>query len=212
LFDQLWELFHRIYDVEGIIRWGGVMAITVIVFSETGLMIGFFLPGDSLLVTAGLLASGDNPILELKWLLILGCIAAVAGDFTGYWIGYKVGAPLYRRKQTWWFRRDHLLKTKAFYEKHGGKTIVIARFIPIVRTFAPVVAGIARMKYLRFLSFNVWGGIGWVVGMCLLGYFLGWVPIIRKRIDVVIVVVIFVSLLPAIIPWLKSRLSRPPKR
>lgn len=184
------------------------MIILAIVFSETGLMVGFFLPGDSLLVTAGLFASIGE--LDITVLIIATSVAAVVGDATGYWIGYKIGAPLYHKKQTWWFRRDHLMKTKEFYERHGGKTIVIARFVPIIRTFAPVVAGIAEMKYSRFFSFNVWGGIGWVAGMCLLGYTLGnSVPNIHKHIHIVIVVVIFISLLPAIVPYVKSRLRRP---
>ncbi len=185
-------------------------AIAIIIYSETGLLIGFFLPGDSLLVTAGLLAS--EGLIDLHWLIVSGCVAAVAGDFTGYWIGYKVGAPLYRRGQTWWFRRDHLLKTREFYRRHGGKTIVIARFVPIIRTFAPVVAGIAKMEYYRFFSFNVWGGIGWVTGVSLLGYFLGRIPLVGKHTDVVIIAVIFLSLLPMIIPWVRSRIRKSKRR
>src|SRR6185503_5330520 len=150
-------------NVQGLIEWGGLAVIVAVIFAETGLMVGFFLPGDSLLVTAGLFASLGK--LNIGWLLLGGSVAAVAGDAVGYWIGFRVGEPLYRRKQTWFFRRDHLLAAKAFYEKHGGKTIVIARFMPIVRTFAPVVAGVAQMRYARFLSFNVWGGLGWVFSM-----------------------------------------------
>jgi len=204
MFEQLWDLAHRIYDVQGIIHWGGLAVITAIVFSETGLLIGFFLPGDSLLVTAGLFAAMGE--LNIWWLLSLSSVAAVVGDATGYWIGYKAGKPLYRRKQTFFFRRDHLIKTKQFYERHGGKTIVIARFVPIIRTFAPVVAGVAQMTYARFFSFNVWGGIGWVSSMCLLGYFLGRTfPGILKHVEVVIVVVIAISLLPGVIEYLRHR-------
>jgi membrane-associated protein len=204
VFETLWDLAHKIYDVQGIIRWGGLAIITAIIFSETGLMIGFFLPGDSLLVTAGLFAAMGE--LNIWWLLALASAAAVAGDATGYWIGYKVGKPLYRRKQTFFFRRDHLVKTREFYERHGGKTIVIARFVPIVRTFAPVVAGVAQMSYARFFSFNVWGGIGWVFSMSLLGFFLGRAfPGILKHVEVVIVVVIAISLLPGIIEYLRHR-------
>ncbi len=210
--DALLDLFRKVYDVEGVIRYGGLGIILAIVFTETGLMIGFFLPGDSLLVTAGLLAS--TGLISMPGLMIGGSIAAVTGDALGYWIGLRAGAALYKRKSSFLFRREHLLAAKAFYEKHGGKTIVIARFVPIIRTFAPVVAGIAQMSYARFLTFNVWGGIGWVCSMSLLGYTLGSMfPGMMKRIDVVIIVVIFISLLPGIIEILRARAAaRRPKR
>mgnify|MGYP001581287152 FL=1 len=198
---------HRVYNVEAIVRWGGLLAVTGIVFAETGLMIGFFLPGDSLLVTAGLLSAMG---LVNPWgLVVFGSAAAVAGDAVGYWIGYKAGEALYRRPSTWYFRREYLMKAKAFYERHGGKTIVIARFVPIIRTFAPVVAGIAQMRYRRFATFNVWGGIGWVTGMVLIGYPLGRTfPGLLAHIDVVVIVVIVLSLLPGVIEVLRSRRTR----
>src|SRR5215471_5235624 len=134
----LWNLFHRIYDVEFLVRSGGLVLLIIIVFVETGLMIGFFLPGDSLLVTAGIFAArGDLDITTMNLALV---VAAIVGDATGYWIGYRAGKALYNRPNSFFFRRQHLIKTHEFYEKHGGKTIVIARFIPIIRTFAPVVA------------------------------------------------------------------------
>lgn len=195
---------HTVYNVEGLIAWGGLAAVVTVVFVETGLMVGFFLPGDSLLVTAGLFAALGK--LGLGWLMAGASAAAVAGDAVGYWIGFKAGAALYRRKQTWVFRRDHLLRTKAFYERHGGKTIVIARFVPIIRTFAPVVAGVGQMTYRRFAAFNVWGGIGWVVSMSLIGYTLGrTLPGVVKRIDLVIVTVIALSLLPGAVELVRSR-------
>jgi membrane-associated protein len=200
------EALHRVYNVEGLIEWGGLAVILSVVFAETGLMVGFFLPGDSLLVTAGLFAALGK--LGLPALLAGASVAAVAGDAVGYWIGYRVGEPLYRRKESWWFRRDHLLRARAFYEKHGGKTIVLARFMPIIRTFAPVVAGVAQMRYRTFVSFNIWGGIGWVFSMTLLGYFLGRAfPGVLRHIDAVIIVVIFVSILPGIIEVVRSRRS-----
>ncbi len=198
LVDSLREFLHWIYNVEGVIRWGGLGAITTIVFIETGLMVGFFLPGDSLLVTAGLLAS--TGLLDIRWLLLATPVAAVVGDAVGYWIGRAAGEPLYRREQTWFFRRDHLLRAKEFYERHGGKTIVLARFVPIIRTFAPVVAGVARMPYRRFLSFNIWGGVGWVLAMVLTGFTLGRAfPALMKRIDLVVIAVIILSLLPGLV-------------
>ncbi|MDM7915844.1 MAG: VTT domain-containing protein [Candidatus Eisenbacteria bacterium] len=187
-----------------ILRWGGVLAITAIIFSETGLLIGFFLPGDSLLVTAGVFAANGD--LSLALLLTLVPLAAVAGDAVGYQIGKRAGQALYSRPDSRFFKRKHLERAHAFYEKYGGKTIVIARFVPIIRTFAPTVAGAARMGYKRFATFNVAGGIGWVVSMVLLGYFLGRsIPDLEKRIHYVIAIVILLSLVPAIVEMLRAR-------
>jgi membrane-associated protein len=186
------------------IRAGGYVALAIIVFTETGLMIGFFLPGDSLLVTAGLFAAkGDLDIFILNGLLIT---MAILGDATGYYIGRRLGPALFRRESSRLFKKEHLIRTQLFYERHGGKTIIIARFVPIIRTFAPVVAGIAQMKYRRFAAFNIFGGIGWVLSMTLTGYLLGRViPNIDKYIEIVIVVVILVSLLPGVIETLRAR-------
>ncbi len=187
-----------------VIIWGGYAGLFAIIFSETGLLIGFFLPGDSLLVTAGLFAAQGS--LDIYWLIILLCIAAITGDATGYWIGLKAGHALYNRPQSKWFRRDHLLKTKEFYDKYGGVTIVLARFMPFARTFAPVVAGIAEMKYRRFALFNITGGIGWIVSMTLTGFYLGrLVPGIESKIEWVIIVIVFLSVLPIIIKYLQHR-------
>ncbi|MBP1691231.1 MAG: dedA, partial [Bacteroidetes bacterium] len=164
-------MLEQLPTLEEIVIWGGYIGLFVIVFSETGLLIGFFLPGDSLLVTAGLFAARGQ--LDIALLNVILIIAAITGDATGYYIGLKAGHALYNRPQSRWFRRDHLIKTREFYEKYGGITIVIARFMPFARTFAPVVAGIAEMKYRRFALFNIAGGIGWVVSMTFIGYFLG---------------------------------------
>lgn len=205
--EQLWELFHRIYDVESLVRVGGIIGLTVIVFVETGLLIGFFLPGDSLLVTAGLFAARGD--IEVVPLTIALCIAAIAGDTLGYYIGARTGPKLFNRADSLLFNKKHLITTKEFYDRHGPFTIVIARFVPIIRTFAPVVAGVGAMEYKRFISYNVIGGIGWVVSMVFGGYFLGqMIPNIHKNIDKVIVVVIFLSLLPIIIKYLRERRKR----
>ena len=142
-------------------RWGGYVALVAIVFTETGLLIGFFLPGDSLLITAGLVAAAGG--LDIWLLNVLLIVAAIVGDSVGYAIGYRTGPHIFTREDSRWFNRKHLVRTREFYERHGGKTIVLARFIPIIRTFAPVVAGVGRMEYRRFLVYNVLGGIGWVV-------------------------------------------------
>jgi membrane-associated protein len=207
---DLVALFHKIYDVQGIITWGGLAALVLIIFAETGLLLGFFLPGDSLLVTAGIyctsLEPGKPPLLSLPLVVLLPMVAAVLGDTVGYWIGVKSGPALFKREQSLLFSRKHLLQTKAFYERHGGKTIIMARFLPFVRTFAPVVAGIGQMDYKRFLSFNVFGGVGWVFSMTMLGFSLSKIfPHLGKQIDKVIIVIIFVSLLPAMISWLTNR-------
>jgi membrane-associated protein len=190
------------------IRWGGYTALGIIVFVETGLMIGFFLPGDSLLVTAGVFAAkGDLDIWVLNLLLIP---LAIAGDATGYAIGYRLGPALFKRPKSRLFNPRHLVTAQLFYERHGGKTIVIARFVPILRTFAPVVAGIGKMSYRRFATFNVFGGAGWVLSMTLLGYGLGLaVPNLDEHIEWIILLVIFLSVLPSIlsqaIAWWRAR-------
>jgi membrane-associated protein len=198
------DLLHKIYDVEGIIRWGGLLMLVAIVFAETGLMIGFFLPGDSLLVTAGIFAAAGH--LDVVGLLLWVTLAAVLGDQLGYYIGYRTGPRIFRREDSLLFKREHLMRAKAFYEKHGGKTIILARFIPVIRTFAPVVAGVGQMEYRRFVMFNVVGGVLWVWGMTLLGVWLGnAIPNIDEHIHKVIAVVVFLSILPAIIEYVRSR-------
>src|SRR5690242_8304141 len=202
--DLLWEWFHRIYDVETIVRVGGLAALVAIVFVETGLLVGFFLPGDSLLVTAGIFAAtGELDIVMLNTTLSL---AAIAGDSVGYGIGARTGPKIFTREDSLFFNRKHLISAKEFYERHGGFTIFIARFMPIIRTFAPVVAGVGAMPYRKFIAYNVFGGIFWVLSMTLAGYFLGTlVPNIQERIHLVIAIVIVLSLLPAIIKFFSER-------
>ena len=206
MLDLVQAFFRNVYNVPELIRLGGLLGLVVVVFAETGLMIGFFLPGDSLLITAGLFAAkGDLDIVTLNLAVMA---AAVVGDAVGYWIGWRAGKALYSRPNSLFFRREHLIKTHEFYERHGGKTIIIARFMPIIRTFAPVVAGAAVMTYRRFAVFNIVGGIAWVASMTLGGYYLGrMVPNIDKHIHIVVAVVIFLSVLPGIIAWLRSRMG-----
>ena len=190
-----------------LVRWGGYVALTAIVFTETGLLIGFFLPGDSLLITAGLVAAAGG--LDIWLLNVLLSVAAIVGDSVGYAIGYRAGPHIFTREDSRWFNKKHLVRTREFYERHGGKTIILARFIPIIRTFAPVVAGVGRMDYRRFLAFNVLGGIGWVCGLTWAGYLLGQtIPDIGRYIHVVIVVVIVLSLIPIGVEWWRARAGR----
>ncbi len=204
--DWLREIFHRLTDVETLVRVGGLTAMTAVIFAETGLMIGFFLPGDSLLVTAGVFAAAGQ--LDIWTLNVVLVIAAIVGDTVGYWIGRRAGPALFRRPKSLLFNPEHLRRAHEFYEKHGGKTIILARFMPIVRTFAPVVAGMGRMDYRRFVSFNVFGGLLWVVSMTLTGYFLGQIPGVREHIEIVIVIVIFLSILPGIIAFARAWMWR----
>jgi membrane-associated protein len=204
--EWLWQLFHRIYDVESLVRVGGLMALIAIVFVETGLFVGFFLPGDSLLVTAGLFAARGD--LELWTIFVFVSLAAIIGDALGYTIGSRTGPRIFTREDSLLFHKKHLITTKEFYDRYGGITIVLARFMPIVRTFAPLIAGVGRMPYRRFAFYNVAGGIGWVISMTSLGYVLGRaIPDIDRHIHVVIAAVIFLSLLPGIIRFARERLK-----
>src|SRR5687767_10132890 len=202
------NLFHQLSDLPALIKWGGYIGVTAIIFTETGLLIGFFLPGDSLLVTAGLL--GSQGFLNVYYLGALCTVAAIVGDSVGYAIGRASGPRIFTREDSLFFNKKHLYRAHQFYEKHGGKTIVLARFMPIVRTFAPVVAGVADMRYRDFVFYNVFGGLLWVWTMLFTGYFLGrWVPGIDRHIEKVILVVIFLSILPGIIHWWKERRRAP---
>lgn len=208
------EVLTQIYDVRSIVMWAGYLGLAIIIFTETGLLAGFFLPGDSLLVTAGLFAATHDPVtgepfLNIVYLNLSLIPSAIIGDATGYWIGSKAGPRLFKKEKSFFFRKDYLLKTQEFYEIHGGVTIIIARFMPIIRTFAPTVAGIAKMKYVKFAQYNIFGGILWVLSMTLLGYYLGTlVPGIEKHIDKVIIIIVFLSILPGIIKFIKHKLQK----
>ena len=187
--------------------WVGYALLFGIVFSETGLLVGFFLPGDSLLFTVGVVAgAGDLNIVIVNLVLMS---AAMIGDSTGYLIGRTTGPRIFDRPDSRLFKRQHLERTQRFYEKYGGKTIIYARFVPIIRTFAAFVAGVAQMPYLRFLPFSVCGAAGWVAFMTLLGYNLGKVPFIRQYFDKVVLLIIVLSLLPAISEVIKARKQTP---
>lgn len=202
--EQILNLRHY-FEVEYFIQFGQLIAyivLFVIVFAESGLMIGFFLPGDSLLFTTGFLAS--KGLLDLKILLPLLFAAAVLGDSAGYAFGRRVGRRLFEREKSLLFHKGNLLKAEKFYEKHGKKTIIIARFMPVIRTFAPIVAGIGHMEYKTFLTYNIVGGFLWAVGVTLLGYFLGQIPWVEKNLEIAIFAVVGISILPPIIHILQD--------
>jgi membrane-associated protein len=211
LFETIRNFLHALYNPDGLrqlLQWGGPTLVCTIIFVETGLFVGFFLPGDSLLVTAGILAAGGY--LPLGWLVIPGILCAILGDQVGYWIGRSAGPALYRRENSLFFRRSHLRRAHDFYEKYGGRAVILARFVPIVRTFCPPVAGAAGMPYGRYLSYDIFGGLFWVGTMILGGYFLGRsIPNIGQKIHYVIAIVVVLSILPAIIGILRSRSSAP---
>ena len=203
-------LLHALRDPSALIAVAGTAGITAIIFVETGLLFPM-LPGDSLLVTAGLLASqADGPVHLNVWLLgVLCSCAAIAGNSSGYLIGRRAGKALFKRDDSRWFKRSHLLRAHEFYQKHGGKTIILAQFMPIVRTFAPVVAGAAQMRYVTFITFNIVGALAWIWSMLLLGYFLArQFPVVGNHIEGLIMVVVALSISPAIITWLRSRVAR----
>ena len=211
MLESILHLLRALYDPEGLkelVRSGGAPLICFIVFIETGFFVGFFLPGDSLLITAGIFAAAG--VLPLRWLLLPVMACAIVGDQIGYWIGRTAGPALYRREDSFFFRRSHLQRAHEFYEKYGGRAVILARFVPIVRTFCPPVAGAAQMPYFHYFLFDIFGGIFWVGAMILGGFFLGRsVPNIGQKIHYVIIVVAVLSVLPALISILRSRGAAP---
>ena len=181
----------------------GYALLAAIVFAETGLLVGLFLPGDSLLFTIGVVAgAGELNIVQICALLV---IASILGDQSGFFLGYRTGPAIFSRKDSSLFKQEYVTRTQRFYERHGGKTLIYAKFVPIVRTFAPFMAGVGKMKYSRFLSFNVLGGLGWVLSMTLAGYNLGGIPLIRRNFEKVVLGIVFISVLPLILHALKAR-------
>ena len=196
--ERLIELLRTILS-----GWLGYAALFGIVFSETGLLVGFFLPGDSLMFTVGVVAG--TGALDIVLINVVLCAAAILGDSTGYFLGRKTGPRIFSRPDSRLFKQEYITRTKQFYEKYGGKTIIMARFLPIVRTFAAFVAGVGQMPYLKFLPYSVCGGVLWIVSLTTLGYQVGGIPFVRRNFDKVIVAIILVSLLPSAIEVLKAR-------
>jgi membrane-associated protein len=199
-------LLHLDTHLDSVIRNYGVWTygiLFLIIFLETGLVVTPFLPGDSLLFAGGTFAALGS--LDVKWLVIFLSIAAIAGDTVNYWIGHATGPKVFTKQKSRFFNKDYLRRTHQFYEKYGGKTIIIARFIPIIRTFAPFVAGIGSMTYGRFITYNITGGVAWVLILVLVGYFFGNIPFIKHNFSLAIAAIIFLSILPGIIEFLRHR-------
>ncbi|MGI8895267.1 MAG: DedA family protein [Casimicrobiaceae bacterium] len=202
--DQLRELFANLSDLPALIKWAGYIGLTAIVFAETGLLVGFFLPGDSLLVTAGLVSA--KGLLNVYKLGILLNIAAAVGNSVGYWFGRATGPRIFTREDSLFFNKKHVFRAQEFYAHHGRKAIVLAQFMPIIRTFSPIIAGVGKMPYRQFLAISVAGTVLWVWSMLFTGYFLGtYIPGIDEHIEILVLVVVFVSILPAIISWWRQR-------
>ena len=198
------DFFHRLSNLHELVQWAGLFGLAAIIFSETGLLVGVFLPGDSLLVTAGLFAA--TGYLNVYTLAPVLTIAAICGNSVGYLIGRTSGPRVFNRENSLFFNKKHAIRAHQFYDKHGKKTIVLAQFMPVIRTFAPVTAGVAGMPFRTFISFNVIGAVIWIWSMIGIGYFLGnYIPGIDEHIEIVIVIVVFLSILPGIISALKAR-------
>jgi membrane-associated protein len=195
------QLIHLLTQV--LTGWLGYGLLAFVVFAETGLLVGLFLPGDSLLFTVGVVCgAGDLDIVKTSTLLV---IASIVGDQSGYFLGRRTGPAIFSRPDSRVFKQEYIVRTQAFYAKHGGKTLIYAKFAPIIRTFAPFMAGVGRMPYRRFVSFNIFGGLGWVLSMTLAGYYLGEVPLIRKNFEKVVLLIVALSLLPLAIHYWQSR-------
>ena len=203
----LLDLLHRFSNLPELIQWAGLFGLTVIIFSETGLLVGVFLPGDSLLVTAGLLAArGYLNIYSLAPVLTL---AAICGNSLGYWIGRASGPRVFNREDSLFFNKKHAIRAHEFYEKYGRMTIVLAQFMPIIRTFSPVIAGVGGMRFRTFITFNIIGAFVWIWSMLGIGYFLGsYIPGIDQHIEIVVVIVVFLSMLPGLIGGYKARRAK----
>jgi len=203
ILDFAMHLDSHLYEIIG--QYGGWTygILFAIIFCETGLVVTPLLPGDSLLFAAGALSGAGA--LNVKWLLLLLSIAAIAGDTVNYWIGYFTGPQIFYKKGSRLLNREYLDRTHRFYERHGGKTIIIARFVPIIRTFAPFVAGIGRMTYGRFLNYNIAGGVAWIFAFVAGGYFFGNIPFVKEHFTAVIFAIIILSVMPAVVEFLRHR-------
>ena len=196
-----------LFNVESWLENGGLALLGAIVFAESGLLVGFFLPGDSLLFIAGFLASsaGGHVMPPLPWVALVTVLCAIAGDQVGYWFGQRVGPALFDKPKSRVFNPANVLKAHAFLEKHGPKTIVLARFVPIVRTFAPIVAGVGEMRYRTFVTYNVAGGLVWGAGVTTIGYFLGEIDAVKNNIEIASIVIVLLSVLPVVLEFVKHR-------
>jgi membrane-associated protein len=205
----MWDFLKQLTDPESIISYGGLALLLFVVFAETGLLIGFFLPGDSLIFISGLICRTKPELLGVNFLTLIVSLVAVAilGNMAGYWFGWKVGPPLFRREDSLIFKRRYLETTKAFYEKNGGKTLILGRFLPIIRTFAPIFAGIIKIPFSRFMIYNASGAVAWIGSLGSAGYFLGQIKWVQDNISWIVIFLIVITLIPVATAWIRARKS-----
>ena len=205
------DFLKQLTDPQSIIHYGGLWLLLFVVFAETGLLVGFFLPGDSLIFISGLLCATKPELLNTSFisLLILLMLAAIVGNVVGYWFGKKVGEKLYTRENSFLFRKHHLLTTQTFFNKHGGKTLVLGRFLPIIRTFAPILAGVIKIDFKTFMIYNIVGAVSWIGSIASIAYFLGkQFPAIENYIGYIVIGLIIITTIPVLITYLKTRKTK----
>lgn len=202
------DFLKQLTDPQSIIHYGGLWLLLFVVFAETGLFVGFFLPGDSLIFISGLLCATKPQLLDTPFLILLPLLmlAAIVGNIFGYWFGKKTGEKLYTREDSFLFRKKHLIATKDFYNQHGGKTLILGRFLPIIRTFAPILAGVIKVDFKIFMMYNVIGAVAWIVSIASIAYFLGkQFPVIENYIGYIVIGLIVITTIPVLMTYLKSR-------
>ena len=204
------DFFKQLTSPESIIQYGGLALLLFVVFAETGLLIGFFLPGDSLIFISGMICVSKPDLLGINIfvLIIMLSVAAVLGNMTGYWFGYKIGPPLFNRKDSLVFKKKYLIITQRFYNSNGGKTLILGRFLPIIRTFAPILAGVIKIDFKKFMLYNIAGALAWIGLLAGIGYYFGTYPWVQKNVGYIVVGLIVITLIPLIVTYFKEKKSR----
>jgi membrane-associated protein len=207
---EVWEFLKTLVDPESIIEYGGLTLLLFVVFAETGLLIGFFLPGDSLIFISGMICVSKPHVLDVNLAILVLCLslAAILGNIAGYWFGYRVGPPLFERKDSLIFKKRYLELTHDFYEKNGGKTLIIGRFLPIIRTFAPILAGVLKISFKRFMLFNIVGAFAWIGLLTSIGYYLGTYDWVKQHIALIVIGLVIITLIPILTSFRKKNKSR----
>ncbi|MCC7303734.1 MAG: VTT domain-containing protein [Bacteroidia bacterium] len=204
---EAWEFLKELINPETIIHKGGLVLLLFVIFAETGLFVGFFLPGDSLVFVSGLLCASQPELLGVSIYVLLPCMmaAAIIGNIAGYWFGYRVGPPLFKRDDSLIFKKKYLEVTRSFYQRHGAKALILGRFLPIIRTFAPILAGVIRVNFARFTFYNISGAVAWIGSIGITGYLLGDVPAVRENLEYILIFLIIITIIPVIRTYRKER-------
>jgi membrane-associated protein len=201
------DFLKQLTDPQSIIQYGGLALLLFVVFAETGLLIGFFLPGDSLIFISGLICVSKPEVLDVNIfvLILLLSLAAILGNIAGYWFGHKVGPPLFQRKDSLIFKKQYLIVTEKFYKDNGGKTLIIGRFLPIIRTFAPILAGVIRVDFKKFMLYNIAGALAWIGLLASIGYYLGTYEWVQKNVGYIVIALVIITLIPLVSTYLKEK-------